>query len=351
LTSLARRVVLLGLDILLPYFVISRLCRDRARIAEAMAAFVMAMLLLTPLALYEFFKGWMIFAVVGEDWNAAHMYFPLFRGPFLRAQTTAGHSIFLGYFMAMALGMWLYLQGSLPMRRGGRWVCALALVAGLIVSLSRGPWLGAIIMVVVFLIVGPNARGRAVRAAAVAFAMVGALAVSPWGTELVQYLPFVGSIDEHTVVYRQQLALASWSLIQQNPFFGSFAFLKDLEQFRTGEGIIDLVNTYAILGLTYGLVGVALFIGVFIAAVVKIVRLVRRLAPVDPDTAMMGSAMLGCIVGTLLVLATTSFLHAMPYFVWAFLGLADAYVRVAAAASAIDPLVSRVGDAYPQIVR
>ena len=350
-TSLARRAVLLGLDILLPYFVISRLCRTRGRITEAMAAFVLAMVVLTPLAIYEFFRGWMIFAIVGEDWNAGHMYFPLYRGPFLRAQATAGHSIFLGYFMAMALGMWLYLQRAVPLQKGWRWLCSLGLLAGLIVSLSRGPWVGAAAMLVTFLVLGPNARSRSLRGAALAAAVVGALVLSPWGSDVAQYLPFVGSIDEHTVVYRQQLAMASWSLIQQNPFFGSFSFLKNLEEFRTGEGIIDLVNTYAIVGLTYGLVGVALFVSVFLAAMWKMTRLVRQLAATDADVASLGSAMVACVAGTLLILATTSFLHSMPYFVWAFVGFADAYVRSVSEELGTDRLVRTVGDAYPQVVR
>jgi hypothetical protein len=144
--------------------------------------------------------------------------------------------------------------------------------------------------------------------------------------------------------------LASWSLIQQHPFFGSFSFLKDLEEFRTGEGIIDLVNTYAIIGLTYGLVGVALFVSVFVAAILKLARVVRQLAPVDPHASLMGSAMIACLVGTLLVLATTSSLHSMPYFVWAFLGLADAYVRVPSAGFEFDRFAP-VGNAYPQGTR
>ncbi len=327
-TSFARRVFLLLIDIVLPYFVVSRALRSRAMIAEAMAAFVMAMAILVPLAVFEFVRGWMLFAVIGEQWEAARLYFPLYRGSFLRAQTTAGHSIFLGYFMAMAFGMWLYLQSRASITSGWRWLCTLTLLIGLVVALARGPWVGAAAIFFIYSALGPNASSRAIKGAAVVAAVLGAVIVSPWGSQIIDFLPFVGHVDEHTVLYRQQLAAGSWLLIQQNPIFGSPFFLQQMEEFRTGEGIIDLVNTYATVALSFGMVGASLFVGVFLAAIWKTFRLVRQLMLFDPDSALMGAAMIACLIGTLVVLATTSFLHTMPYMVWAFVGMTVAYIRL-----------------------
>jgi hypothetical protein len=327
-TSFVRRVFLLLIDIVLPYFVVSRALRSRAMIAEAMAAFVMAMAVLVPLAVFEFGRGWMLFAVIEEHWEAVHLYFPLHRGSFLRAQTTAGHSIFLGYFMAMAFGMWLYLQSRASVASGWRWLCTLTLLAGLVVALARGPWVGAATIFFFYSALGPKASSRVIKGAAVVAAVLGAVIVSPWGSQIIDFLPFVGEVDAHTVLYRQQLAAGSWLLIQQNPIFGSPFFLQQMEEFRTGEGIIDLVNTYAIVALSFGLVGASLFVGVFLAAIWKTYWLVRQLMPFDPDSALMGAAMIACLVGTLVVLATTSFLHTMPYMVWAFVGMTVAYIRL-----------------------
>ena len=328
-TSAARRIFLMFLDNALPYFVVSRACRSRATIVEALASFVIALVVLVPLEVFEFFKGWMLFAVVGEQWQAQDMYFPLHRGPFLRAQTTAGHSIFMGYFAAMALGMWLYLQGWVEHKRA-RWLLTLTLFAGLVVPLARGPWLGAVAVAFVYFAFGPGEAKRSFKGVAVIGAVLAAIAMSPWGNELVEYLPFVGSVDAHTVAFREQLATASWSLILQNPVFGSFQYLSYLEEFRTGEGIIDLVNTYAIVALTYGLVGAGIFVAIFVVSSLKTFGVVRQLAPYDIDAALLGVVLVACIVGTMLVLATTSFLHAMPYFVWSLLGLTFAYGRCTA---------------------
>jgi hypothetical protein len=327
-TSLVRRVLLLGIDIALPYFVVSRACRSRAMIADAMASFVTAMAVLVPLAVVEFVRGWMLFAIIGEQWDAARLYFPLHRGSFLRAQTTAGHSIFFGYFMAMALGMWLYLQGRGAVGAGWRWLCGITLMGGLIVALARGPWVGAVAIVLVYLALGPNASSRTIKGISAIAAVAGIALVSPWGDSIIDFLPFIGTVDEHTVTYRQQLAAGSWLLIQQNPLLGSPFFLQSMEEFRTGEGIIDLVNTYAIVALSFGMVGLSLFVGVFLLVAWKAFRVVRRLAPFDPDASVMGATMIACIAGTLVVLATTSFLHSMPYMAWAFVGLTAAYVRL-----------------------
>lgn len=325
-TTTGRRIVLLFLDIVLPYFVVSRACRDRSMITEAMAAFVIGVAVLVPLGGFEFFKGWMLFAGIETHWEAERLYFSLFRGPFLRAQATAGHSIFLGYFMALAFGMWLYLHGRVA-AKGLRWLCVLTLIAGLIVPLARGPWIGAATILLVYLALGPNASRRVLKGGVLVALVCAALFISPWGDQVLDYLPFVGTVDEHTVTQRQQLAAGSWLLIQQNPFFGSRYFLAYMEEFRTGEGIIDIVNTYAVVALSYGLVGVGLFVGVFVAAAWQAFNLVRRLTVQDPDAAALGAVLVACIVGTLLVLATTSFLHAMPYVVWSLLGLTVAYVR------------------------
>lgn len=332
-TMVARRVVLMFIDVALPYFAIRRACRTRDSIAEAMAAFVMAMVVLAPLALLEFAKGWMLFAGIGEQWNAVRLYFPLYRGSFLRAQTTAGHSIFMGYFVAIGFGMWLYLQRRVHVGKAMSWLCTLTLVASLVVPLARGPWAGAAGILFVHVVLAPNPVARTFKTLALVGTIFCVALFSPWGSEVIDYLPFIGTVDDQTVIYREQLAKGSWLLIQQHPFFGSPYFLSQMEEFRTGEGIIDIVNTYATIALAFGLVGAGVFLAVFLAAIRQTYQLSRRLQSIDPDASRMGIALIACIVGTLIVLATTSFLHAMPYLVWALVGMTSAYVRLGAEAS------------------
>ena len=199
--------------------------------------------------------------------------------------------------MAMALGMWLYLQGRVA-SRAWRLIGFLALGPGLVVALARGPWVGAAAVVVVYLSLGPRAGSRLLKGLSALGGLSGLIAVTPWGAKIVAFLPFVGTVDANTIYERQQLAETSWYLIQQNPVFGSPYFLAYMEDLRNGEGIIDLVNTYATIALSFGLVGAGLFVGIFATLVWKSFAIIRYFSHVDPDTSLMGSALVACIAGS-----------------------------------------------------
>ncbi|MDQ2736261.1 MAG: O-antigen ligase family protein, partial [Pseudomonadota bacterium] len=233
-----------------------------------------------------------------------------------------------GYAMATAIGFWLYLQTRVDVRVW-RWVCLLFLMMGLTLAMARGPWVGMLAALVVFLGTGPNAGSRVVKGAVLLVVLGGVAAASPWGSRIIEFLPFVGTIDEGTVVYRQQIASASWALVQQNPFFGSPFFIAQMEEFRQGEGIIDLVNVYATVALAYGLVGLSLFAGFFAVAGLKCFAAVRRFANDDPDLSRMGSSLLACMVGALVIIATVSNYLIVPYLYWSLGALIVAYVQLA----------------------
>jgi hypothetical protein len=326
-TATMRRCLLVVIDVLLPYFVVSRACRNKAMIIEAMAAFALAALVIAPLALFEMARGWILYAGLEERWGTAHLIGYLRRGEYLRAQVTAGHPIVLGYAMAVAVGCWMFLQTRIA-SRGARWLTMLALVAGLTATLSRGPWVGGVVVVFLFLALAPRAASR-FETGLLLTVVVAAIAFSTsFGGKIASQLPFFGWVEGDSVSYRQHLAEASWALIMQNPVFGSPYFLRYLEEFRQGEGIIDLVNVYAAEALSSGLVGLGLFAGFFVVTVVRCFRQVRRFAPTDIDSATLGAGLLACIGGALLILATVSNYLSVTYIYWSLAGLAFAYARL-----------------------
>ena len=327
-TAIGRRIVILGLDVLLPYYVISRACRSRDDIVDAMASFALAAAVLAPIAVFEYFKFWLLFASLEETWGAMALHGYLTRGGHLRATVTMGHSIMLGYAMVIALGFWLYLQSRVD-KLAWRWLGLVTLVAGLVAAMARGPWVGSLAVLGVFLLAGPNAAGRTVRGVALCVALAGVVLVSPWGSQVVDYLPFVGTLDEETVTYRQQVASTSWALIQQNPVFGSRSYAAQMEELRQGEGIIDILNVYANVALSYGMVGFGLFAGFFAAAALRCFAAVRRTAKDDPDFSMMGSGLLASLAGALLIIGTVSNYLIVPYLYLALGALAVAYAQVA----------------------
>jgi len=82
------------------------------------------------------------------------------------------------------------------------------------------------------------------------------------GEKIISYLPFIGTVEEENVVFRQRLIDASIDIIAANPLFGSYDFMLYLEDLRAG-GIIDIVNSYLNITLSSGLVGLSLFVSFF----------------------------------------------------------------------------------------
>ncbi len=327
-TATMRRVVLIGIDLWLPYYVLSRTCRTRESIVEVMAAFALAMFVVAPLAVFESVKSWLLYAGLQGQWGTKDVINYLVRGSFLRAQVTAGHSIVLGSAMMIAFGFWLFLQSRVA-RVSWRVLAMLTLLVGLAMPAARGPWLGSILVVLVFLALGPNRGSRTFKFIG-AFSVLAAIAVaSPYGDHIVERLPFIGNIDEGTVAYRQQLAGISFLLIQQNPWFGTPGFLAYLEELRQGQGIIDLVNAYASIAMAYGLVTLVAFVAAFVLIVARCVRGARSLAGVDPDLSLLGASVAACIVGVLFMLGTVNLYLSVAYLTWALAGLGVAYARLA----------------------
>lgn len=327
-TASVRRLVLLALDMLLPYFVVSRSCRSRAALVDAMSAFVLTLTVLAPLAVLEFLRGWILYAGLEERWGTPHMIGYLMRGEFLRAQVTGGHAIVFGYAMAVAFGLWMYLQSRMDSSKW-RWLSLLTILAGLVATLARGPWVGAAAMLLVFLSLGPNAAARSMKVIALLLLVGAVVAMTPLGDRLIDQIPFVGTANEQTITYRQRLAALSWMLIQQNPLFGSPNFMAYMEELRQGEGIIDIVNVYAGLALSFGLVGMAPFVGFFIVTIARVLKVTRHAMPIDPDLSLLGASLVASIVGVLLIIGTASNYLSIPYIYWALGALAFAYVHIA----------------------
>lgn len=329
LTGLLRRAVIFFIDIWVLWYVVSRSCSNRRALMEAMAAFCTSCAIMALIAIFESLRHWLLYADIAQRWTGASgvdVY--LFRGGILRAQAAAGHSIALGYLLATALGFWFFLRSEVDSVRV-RVGLVLLLWMGLIATYSRGPWMGGVAIYFFYAAMGPRAIPRLVKTGAIAAIALATVAASPIGERITRVLPFMGgSVDTGSITYRQQLAARSWELITQSPLFGDqHAFFK-MEDLRQGEGIIDLVNTYAAVALFYGFVGLTLFAGFMLVGLQRAYRTSRRSIASDPGFARLGAALGACIVGTLLMLATCSFILSLEKMYYVLGGLAAAYAHL-----------------------
>ena len=138
------------------------------------------------------------------------------------------------------------------------------LCAGMIAAFSRGPWVGAVAGVFMFLLLQPNPGRSLLKGAIIVALIVGVALISPLGDKFISYLPFVGTIEAANVTYRERLLEVAWGLVQQHPFFGTPFYLESMEELRQGQGIIDTVNTFATVAMASGLVGLGIFATFFL---------------------------------------------------------------------------------------
>ncbi len=331
-TGIMRGAFYSFVDVWLPYFVASRALRDIRDFREFTAAFALAVAVMAPMAIFEAARSWLIYDGLGSALGlpSGEMLVYITRGEsgLLRANVAAGNSIVLGYLMMVAIALLIFLARHL---KSGlmRWLAALTLGSGLMMALSRGPWVGAALALVVGLGMGPGVARRyawMLGGGGLLFALV---MLSPFGAILVDHLPFVGTVDEGSVTYRQRLLEVSLIVLWQNPMFGSFDYIVNpiMEEMRQGQGIIDIVNTYLAVALAYGLVGLCFFVAPFLYAIAACWRAHRIVAGIDAEAEQLGRAVLAAMVGILVTIATVSSITFVPTVYWLTAGVCVAYAR------------------------
>jgi O-antigen ligase len=320
------------IEVFLPYYVVSRSLRSLADFRDALMAFVVAALVLSAIGTFEFLRHWLLYAnldeALGVRWGLGG-YASSGRGDSLRAVASTGQPIVLGYVIAVALAFHLFLRRCVP--NVALWTLGvLALLAGLVAPLSRGPWIGAALAYLVFVATGPSAVLRLARLALLGMFAIPLLLVTPAGEAMLDYLPFIGSIDRHNVTYRQLVLEVGVQVIMQNPFFGSrdFIFLPEMQALRQGEGIVDLVNTYLVVGLWTGLVGLTLFTGFFAIIAVGLWNGLRRLPDKGAEAHLLGQALLSALLGIVVMISSSASISFVPVVYWSVAGLGVAYLRM-----------------------
>jgi hypothetical protein len=330
-TNELRSSLLFFMDTYVLYYTMSRSCSNRQLIAEAQAALCLSCLVMAALAVFESLRHWLPYTDIAVRWSGNpgwEIY--RFRGGLVRAQVSAGNESALGYMLAIACGFWLYLQSHVASKLR-RVAVMLLLWLGLLATFSRGPWLGAALIYAVVGALRTRKLSKLLQGVAGALLLLVALSLTPLGERIGALLPFskgsAGDEASFSIVYRQRLLERSWDLLTQHPFFGDQLAFQHLNDMRQGEGIIDMVNTYVEVSVFHGVVGLSMFLGFILIALVRVNRMARKMMPSDSDLALMGFALVGCIVGTLFMLGACSFISSYEKLFYVISGLAAAFAN------------------------
>jgi hypothetical protein len=348
LTNGLRELVYFAIDVCLPYYVMSRSFSNIGQIKDAFAAFCVAGILLAATGIFESLKHWLLFRSLLDRWATDFsMGNYLLREGLIRALATTGQPIVLGFVLTPALICFLALRPHLTpgvqRNLGGA-----LLVGGLLATVSRGPWVAAVISALAFWAAANSSRMR------VAVGLAALISVVALFDTQIPILPSLTSVDQFTVDYRTELFSKSIEVISEHPWFGSEFFRDRLaaKGMLQGEGIVDVVNTYLGIALASGAVGLGFFL-TLLAAVLLGTWNSRRRAPrsgkeqgpaggslkhlsqprpharqslFSPSLA--GRTLFSAFVGMVVCLASASSISVIPWLFWAWMGTAVAYMRI-----------------------
>jgi O-antigen ligase len=323
ITNVMRVGAYYTLDVLVPYFALSRTVTSLADVRKVFLAFVIAVLPLSLIAVVELAKGWHLYATVQQSWGYEPEY--LQREGMERAYASAGGSIALGFIIMVAIGCMLAMWQTVRSPQL-KVIVMTAFAVGLFATLSRGPWVGVAILLLVYWAIRPNANGHL-------FAVIGAVALAlvllvPTKI-LMDFLPF-GSVESQNIEFRQQLFDNAMVVIQRYPWFGTADFRETPEMLALvhGDQIMDIVNTYLEIAMRSGLVGLSLFVGIFTAVLLGLRRMLKIHAVKDADFKTYVRALIATLIAILLTIVTVSSIGQIPYIYWSFAGLGVALTRI-----------------------
>jgi hypothetical protein len=333
-TSVVRDSVLYKFtDVFLTYYVASRALRSSQAFRDALGAFVAGAMVFCLVLVFESVRNWLLYRAVDDALGAAlgtgGIY--LRRAGLLRAEGTAGQSIVAGLTASIAMGLFLYIGGlirSLPWRAA----CFGILTLGLIAALARAPWIGTVFMFLVFFALGPSPMSNLLKMGGVFVGAAILLVLTGADDRVIDFLPWVGTVDANTVEGRERLATVALQVIRENLLFGRYDYgtLPALEVLRDGSGIIDIVNTYIIIALRGGITSLGLFIAFIAAALFALAAALHGLPDRRDERHAMGRAVLATLLGVLFIIATVSPIFNVYPLYYTLAGLAVGFGRLVA---------------------
>ncbi len=317
------------IDVVIPYFAVTRSLSTREDVRDVMGALVLGWLAVAPIAVFENLKGWLLYPELIPTLDLkSFRHVHLSRGDSLRAAGPGGHPLVMGLFMMVALCF--IVSMGLRVRRSLHFLLVAIICAGLWAPLSRGPWLGAAIALVIYLLISRDGIAKLTKLGGVGLLVLPVVLISPLGPKIIDHLPFIGTLDSETVVFRQELLKASIEVIMQNPWLGSFTYETNhaFTHLMQGDGFIDFVNTYVIIALSTGMFGLLLYVGVFVLVLFATFQAWLRSRNRDAELDGMGRSIFAASIGMMVFVATCSPIVGVITLKILLAGLALAYARL-----------------------
>lgn len=319
-------------DYFLPYFVISRLIDDFEKQKQALIAIASSAAILAAVNLIESLKHWFVYLSLYSSLHINYENFSpyaMVRSGSLRSTSAFSSPIVFGFFIVAALGAVFGLDRT--KYSSCRLLLAL-LFSALLSTLSRGPWVGIVVLIAVLAWYSPKRSSNLVKLSAYSFIGMIFILLSPMSHKFISMLPFIGTVDTGNITYRQDLFNSSIKVIERNLFFGDHNFrdAPELQHLKQGQNIIDIVNTYLQVSLEYGLIGLFLFISFFLSHLVRLRKIfINKNVIKENSNRWIAIALFAIFLSMMIMIATVSKIDFIPIYYLIILALISAAISSA----------------------
>lgn len=329
-TNVMRYALYAFTDGYLLYYVFSRTLLSKYDFRRVFQYLVIAVGIMCVIAVFERTFHWLLFPSLLKALDLQTNLFDwTMRAGSLRAMASTGHSIALGYVIVIAMGFMLFLRTQMTSKLIVLLVFGV-LLAGSYATLSRGPWVGIIVMLLIYIILSPKVIRSMFVWGVAGVLMISVVNATPWGQKLIDLLPFVGTVESENVSYREKLIDNALVVIKKNPWFGSVNYLEtpEMAEMLQGGGIIDVTNTYIGIALKQGFVGLGLFLSFFVIVLVGVYRAFLSVPKEEIMIREIGRVLLAVTVAILFIITTVSPISVIAIMYWMIGAMGVAYMRM-----------------------
>jgi len=261
------------------------------------------------LSVYDFLtgtSGWQkvashFFTSQFEPWP------PQVRWGFGRIAGPYGHAILAGMIFLMGLIYCLWLRdadrswGARRLFSGFpitlRGLTLTAIVAGLLMTQSRGPWIGVGIALVFALLTRYLPVGKAVAVFLIFIAAFSLAAYQYANRYTERAIGQAASVEQRNAIYRRQLLANYAPLVIEHPAFGW-----GVTTFPAVNGQKSIDNQFLMLAVEEGFAGLGVFLAIVMGSAARLLRMISQ--PIGHEDRMLAYAHMAVLIGLMTTLST-----------------------------------------------
>jgi len=289
-------------SVVMPYMCAKAFIEPHGLRVTMARTFVWSLAIVTVFCVYELRMGmdpftWILgrmFPGQGEGWITT------FRYGFARVAGPYGHAILAGivFLVAYRLARWLEWTGQWESKSKGRFFSAIML-AGMLMTLVRGPWLGSILGAGFTMLGRAKNRKAALGWLFAIFLFVGV----PAGVAAYRWAS-VGrahatSDSQETAAYRKELIDKYVDIALQRPAWGW-----GRNTWPRVDGMPSIDNYFLLLSLMHGFIALGLFAGIIVFMSWRLVADAMRRPPPEMKGGSLGFTLAGIYIGIAFSLGT-----------------------------------------------